>query len=32
MGTITHKLRGITRHETMDYLKGKIIDIDKAVG
>lgn len=32
MGTITQKLRTITRYETMDYLKGKIIDIDKAVG
>jgi PAS domain S-box-containing protein len=26
----TRKLMGITRYETRDYLKGKIIDIDKA--
>jgi PAS domain S-box-containing protein len=30
LGTITHKLMGITKYETMDYLTGKIIDIDKA--
>ena len=30
MGMITRKLNEITRYETMDYLQGKIIDIDKA--
>lgn len=30
LGTITQKLMGITRYGTKDYLKGKIIDIDKA--
>ena len=30
LGTITRKLTSITRYETKDYLKGKIIDIDKA--
>jgi C4-dicarboxylate-specific signal transduction histidine kinase len=30
MGTITKKLMGITKYITKDYLKGKIIDIDKA--
>lgn len=30
MSAITQKLMGITRYETKDYLKGKIIDIDKA--
>lgn len=30
MGIITKKLMGITKYETKDYLKGKIIDIDKA--
>ena len=30
LGTITQKLMGITKYETKDYLKGKIIDIDKA--
>lgn len=32
MGDITRKLMRITRYETKDYLKGKIIDIDKATG
>ena len=31
MGTITEKLMRVTRYETKDYLKGKIIDIDRAV-
>ena len=31
MGVITRKLMRITKYETKDYLKGKIIDIDKAV-
>lgn len=30
MGDITGKLITITRYETKDYLKGKIVDIDKA--
>ena len=30
MGKITEKLKAITRYETKDYLKGKIIDIDRA--
>jgi PAS domain S-box-containing protein len=30
MAQITQKLQKITRYETKDYLKGKIIDIDKA--
>jgi hypothetical protein len=30
LATTTQKLAGITRYETKDYLKGKIIDIDKA--
>ena len=30
MGEITRKLMSITRYETKDYLKTKIIDIDKA--
>ena len=30
MGRITGKLMNITRYETKDYLKGKIVDIDKA--
>lgn len=30
MGDITGKLMAITRYETKDYLKGKIVDIDKA--
>lgn len=30
LGTITQKLMGITKYETKEYLKGKIIDIDKA--
>lgn len=30
MGNITHKLMKITRYETTDYLKGRIIDINKA--
>ena len=30
LAMITRKLMGITRYETRDYLKGKIIDIDKA--
>ena len=32
MGEITRKLMRITKYETKDYLKGKIIDIDKATG
>ena len=31
MGTITEKLMRVTRYETKDYLKGKNIDIDRAV-
>jgi len=31
MGAITGKLMRITKYETKDYLRGKIIDIDKAV-
>ena len=30
MGRITGKLMNITRYETKDYLKGKIVDIDRA--
>ncbi len=30
LGDITKKLRNITKYETMDYIIGKIIDIDKA--
>lgn len=30
MGNITNKLMKITRYETTDYLKGRIIDINKA--
>ncbi|NQT70299.1 MAG: response regulator [Desulfobacteraceae bacterium] len=30
MGAITNKLMGVTQYKTKDYLKGKIIDIDKA--
>ena len=30
MGLLTKKLQNITKYETMDYLEGKIIDIDKA--
>jgi PAS domain S-box-containing protein len=30
MNGITRKLSGITRYHTMDYLKGKIIDIDRS--
>ena len=30
MGKITKKLMTLTKYETRDYLKGKIIDIDKA--
>lgn len=30
MGDITEKLMTITRYETIDYLNGKIVDIDKA--
>ena len=30
MGEITKKLMKITRYETQDYIKGKIIDIEKA--
>jgi PAS domain S-box-containing protein len=30
MGKITKKLMTLTKYETKDYLKGKIIDIDKA--
>ncbi|MFC1885782.1 histidine kinase dimerization/phospho-acceptor domain-containing protein [Thermodesulfobacteriota bacterium] len=30
LGEITQKLMRITRYETTDYLKGKIIDIDKS--
>jgi len=30
MGNITQKFMKITKYETKDYLKGKIIDIDKA--
>jgi len=32
MGDLTQKLMGITKYETMEYLKGRIIDIDKAAG
>ncbi len=32
MGDITRKLMRIARYETKDYLKGKIVDIDKASG
>lgn len=32
MGDITRKLMRITKYETKDYLKGKIVDIDKATG
>ena len=31
MGMITEKLMRVAKYETKDYLKGKIIDIDKAV-
>jgi len=31
MGEITKKLMRVTKYETKDYLKGKIIDIDKAI-
>ena len=31
IGAITQKLMGINRYETMEYLEGKIIDIDKSV-
>ncbi|MBU0985668.1 MAG: PAS domain S-box protein, partial [Proteobacteria bacterium] len=31
LGKITRKLMSITKYETKDYLKGKIIDIDKAI-
>ena len=30
MGKITNKLTRITYYEAKDYLKGKIVDIDKA--
>ncbi len=30
MSTITKKLMGVTQYKTKGYLKGKIIDIDKA--
>jgi len=30
MGNITRKLKTITRYKTKDYIKGKIIDIDRA--
>jgi two-component system, response regulator PdtaR len=30
MGGITQKLMGITSYETMEYLNGRIIDINKA--
>jgi PAS domain S-box-containing protein len=30
LGKITHKLMGITKYETKDYLQGKIIDIEKS--
>jgi len=30
MGDLTQKLMGITKYKTMEYLKGRIIDIDKA--
>jgi PAS domain S-box-containing protein len=30
IGGITRKLAGITRYQTMDYIQGKIIDIDRA--
>ncbi len=30
MGTITKKLMRITKYETKGYLKGNIVDIDKA--
>ncbi len=30
LGSITHKLSCVTRYETMGYLNGKIIDIDKS--
>ena len=30
MGEITKKLMKVTEYKTKDYLKGKIIDIDKA--
>ena len=30
MGEITGKLMNVTRYETKSYLKGKIVDIDKA--
>jgi hypothetical protein len=32
METITRNLTEITRYETIDYLNGKIIDIQKASG
>lgn len=32
MGDLTQKLMGITKYETMKYLTGRIIDIDKAAG
>jgi len=31
LGKITQKLMGITKYETKEYLKGKIIDIDKSI-
>ncbi len=30
LGEITHKLMGITKYETKDYLESRIIDIDRA--
>ncbi len=30
LGEITHKLMGVTKYETKDYLESRIIDIDKA--
>ena len=30
LGEITHKLMGITKYETKDYMESRIIDIDKA--
>jgi PAS domain S-box-containing protein len=31
LGEISHKLMGITRYETKNYLESKIIDIDRAI-
>lgn len=32
MGEITRKLMGVTRHETIEYPMGKIVDIDQSTG